>query len=144
MCLNVQVHQSWIFGSSAAPQCFIGKVITHPSGVRSRSMSTWWKACLISFQIDLVSSQYHVGKASKQSRYSVIISIRSYTVIMGLLFILGTLAQVGAHPKDLENPPRKPLNVLLLGHHLRRPARSSKPSRRPSPMWVRVFLGLQD
>jgi hypothetical protein len=36
------------------------------------------------------------------------------------------------------------LDVLLLGHHLRRPARMSKPSWRPSPNWVRVFLGLQD
>jgi len=88
---------------------------------------------LIRFQIDLVSSQYHISKASKPSRYSVAVSAGSYTVVMGLLFILGTLAQVGAHPKDLENPPRKPLDVLLLGHHLRRPARTSKPSRRPSP-----------
>jgi len=63
---------------------------------------------------------------------------------MGLLFILGTLAQVGAHPKDLENPPRKPLDVLLLGHHLRRPARTSKPSQRPSPIRVRVCLGHQE
>jgi hypothetical protein len=89
---------------------------------------------LISFQIDLVSSQYHIEKASKPSRYSVTISARSYTVVMGLFFILGTLAQVGARPKDLENPPRKPLDVLLLGHHLRRPARTSKPSWRPSPI----------
>jgi hypothetical protein len=89
---------------------------------------------LISFQIDLVSSQYHIEKASKLSRYYVTISARSYTVVMGLFFILGTLAQVGARPKDLENPPRKPLDVLLLGHHLRRPARTSKPSWRPSPI----------
>jgi hypothetical protein len=89
---------------------------------------------LIIFQIDLVSSQYHVGKAFKPSRYSVVVSTGSYTVVMGLFFILGTLAQVGARPKDLENPPRKPLDVLLLGHHLRRPARTSKPSWRPSPI----------
>jgi len=88
---------------------------------------------LISFQIDLVPSQYHIGKASKSPIYSVAVSAGSYTIVMGLLFILGTLAQVGAHPKDLENPPRKPLDVLLLGHHLRRPTRMSKPSRRPSP-----------
>jgi hypothetical protein len=88
---------------------------------------------LISFQIDLVSSQYHIEKASKPSRYSVAVSAGSYTVVMGLFFILGTLGQVGARPKDLENPPRKPLDVLLLGHHLRRPARMSKPSWRPSP-----------
>jgi hypothetical protein len=69
MCLNVQVYQSWIFGSSVARQHFIGKAITHPFGVWSRSMSTWWKACLMSFQIDLLSSQYHISKASKPSRY---------------------------------------------------------------------------
>jgi hypothetical protein len=84
------------------------------------------------FQIDLVSSQYHISKTSKISRYSVVVSARSCTIVIGLLFILRTLAQVGAHPKDLENPPRKPLDVLLLGHHLRRPARMSKPSWRPS------------
>jgi hypothetical protein len=37
-----------------------------------------------------------------------------------------------------------PKDVLLLGHHLRRPARMSKPSRRPSPIRVRVYLGLLD
>jgi hypothetical protein len=88
----------------------------------------------MSFQIDLVSSQYHVSKTSKPSRYSIIVSAGNYTIVMGLLFILGTLAQVGAHPKDLENPSRKPLNILLLGHHLRRLARTSKPNRRPSPI----------
>jgi hypothetical protein len=99
---------------------------------------------LIIFQIDLVSYQYHVGKASKSSRYHVAISTMSYTVVMDLLAILGTLAQVGAHPKEMENPPRKPLDVLLLGHHLRRTARTSKPSRRPSPIRVRVCFGLLD
>jgi hypothetical protein len=89
---------------------------------------------LIRFQIDLISSQYHIGKSSKSSRYSVTISVGRYTVIIGLLFILGTLAQVETHPKNLENPLRKPLEVLLLGHHLRRPTRMSKPSRRPSPI----------
>jgi hypothetical protein len=39
---------------------------------------------------------------------------------------------------------RKPLDVLLLGHLLRRPARASKPSRRSSPTRLRVCLGLQD
>jgi hypothetical protein len=43
---------------------------------------------------------------------------------------------VGAHPKDLENPPRKPLDVLLLGHHLR--------GQQGHPICVRVFLDLQD
>jgi hypothetical protein len=63
---------------------------------------------------------------------------------MALLAILGSLAQVGAHPKETENSPRKPLDVLLLGHHLRRPARMSKPSWRSNPYQVRVHLGLQD
>jgi hypothetical protein len=99
---------------------------------------------LISFQIDLVQYQYHVGKVSKSSRYYVAISAGSYTVIMGLLVILRTLAQVGAHPKEMENPPRKTLDFLHLGHHLRRPARTSKPSRRPSLIRVRVCFGLLD
>ena len=144
MCLKVQVHQSWTFSLSVAQQYFIGKAITHSSGVRLRSMSTWWKACLISFQIDLVPHQYHVGKASKSSRYSVAIYVGSYIVIISLLFILGTLAQVEARPKEIENSPRKPLDVLILGHLLRRAARASKPSRRPSPTRIRVCLGLQD
>jgi hypothetical protein len=37
-----------------------------------------------------------------------------------------------------------PKDVLLLGHHLKRPARTSKPSRRPSPIRVRVCFGLLD
>jgi hypothetical protein len=36
------------------------------------------------------------------------------------------------------------LDVHLLGHHLRRPTRTSKPSQRPSPIRVRVYLGHQD
>jgi hypothetical protein len=67
-------------------------------------------------------------------RIFIVVSAESYTVVMGLLFILGTLAQVRAHSKDLENPPKKPLDVLLLGHHLRRLARTSKTRRRPSPI----------
>jgi hypothetical protein len=63
---------------------------------------------------------------------------------MGLLFILGTLAQVGARPKEMENSTRKPLDVLLLGHLLKRLARASKPSQRPNPTQVRVRLSLQD
>jgi hypothetical protein len=60
---------------------------------------------LIIFEIDLVPYQYHIGKALKSSRYYVAISVGGYTVIMGLLAILGTLAQVGAHPKEIENSP---------------------------------------
>ena len=53
--------------------------------------------------MDLVSSQYHIGKATKSSRHVVAIYVESYVVIMGLLFNLGTLAQVGARPKEMEN-----------------------------------------
>jgi len=55
---------------------------------------------------------------------------------MGMFFILGTMAQVGACPKEKENPPREPLDVLLLGHHLRRSASSFKPSQRLNPYQV--------
>jgi hypothetical protein len=37
-----------------------------------------------------------------------------------------------------------PKNVLLLGHHLKRPAKMSKPSWRPSPIRVRVCFDLLD
>jgi hypothetical protein len=45
---------------------------------------------------------------------------------MDMFFILGTLAQVVAHPKEKEKLPREPLDVLLLVHHLKRLARSSQ------------------
>jgi len=77
--------------------------------------------------------------------YSIVVSVESYFIIMGMFFfIFGTLAQVGAYPKEKEKPPRKPLDVLLLGHHLKRLARSFKSSQRPNPYQVRVHLGLQD
>jgi hypothetical protein len=44
----------------------------------------------------------------------------------------------------MENTQEMPKDVLLLGHHLRRPARTFKLSRRPSPIRVRVCLGLLD
>jgi hypothetical protein len=97
---------------------------------------------LISFQIDLVPSQYHVDKVSKSPIYSIVISGKSYTVVMGLLDILGIQAQVGACPKKMKNTKEMALDVHLLGHHLRRPARTSKPSH--SPIRVRVCLGHQD
>ena len=56
----------------------------------------------ISCPMHLISSQYHVGKASKSSRYVVAVSGGCYDIIAGMLFTLGTLAQVGEHPKDLE------------------------------------------
>jgi hypothetical protein len=74
---------------------------------------------LISFQIDLVPLQYHVGRVCKSSRLSIAVSARGYAIIMGLLFILGILAQVGARPREMENTPRNPLDVLTLGHLLR-------------------------
>jgi hypothetical protein len=99
---------------------------------------------LISFQIYLVPPQYHIGKASKSSRHFATIFIGCYDVITGLLFTLGTQTQVEARPKKIENTKEMPKDVLLLGHHLRRPARTSKPSRRPSPIRVRVCFGLLD
>jgi hypothetical protein len=41
------------------------------------------------------------------------------------------------------NPPREPLDVLLLGHHLRRSSSLFKPRERPNPYQVRVHLDLQ-
>jgi hypothetical protein len=99
---------------------------------------------LISFQIDLVPLQYHIGKVSKSSRLAVAISARSYAIVMGLLFIFGILAQVGACPKEMGSTPSNPLNILPLGHLLRRPARASKSSWRLNPCQVRVHPGLQE
>jgi hypothetical protein len=56
----------------------------------------------------------------------VTISVESYVIIMDLLFTHGTLAQVRACPKEMENTPRKPLDVFPLGYHLRSQARASK------------------
>jgi hypothetical protein len=58
---------------------------------------------LMDFQIDLVPPQYHIGKVSKSSRYSAAIYVGCYGVVAGLLFTLGTQAQVGACPKKMEN-----------------------------------------
>jgi len=63
---------------------------------------------------------------------------------MDLLFTLGILAQVGACPKEMENTQRKIVDVLLLGHHLRRSASLFTPSWRPNPSQVRVHLGVQE
>ena len=52
--------------------------------------------------------------------------------MMGLVFTIGTLVQVGARPKDMENILEMPKHVLHLGHHLRRSARASKLSWRPN------------
>ena len=105
-------------------------------------MSTLWKACLISSQVNFVPLQYHVDSVSKSSRLAVVVSARSYVIIMRLLFILGILAQVGAHPKEMKNTSRNPLDVLPLGHLLRRLARVSKSSWRLKPSRLRVCLGI--
>jgi len=94
-----------------------------------RSMHTWWKTYLITFQMDLVWLQYHVNKASKSLRHVIVISVGSYVNIISLLFTLGILVQVGSYPKEMENTQRKLLNVLPLSHNLKRSARSSKPSQ---------------
>ena len=72
--------------------------------------------------------QYHVGKASKSSRHAVVVSAECYDIVMSLLFTLGILAQVGACLNHVENTPRNTVDILPLGHHLRRSARASKPS----------------
>ena len=38
------------------------------------------------------------------------VRLRSYIIIMGLVFTLGTLAQVGAYPKEIGNTVRNPLD----------------------------------
>jgi hypothetical protein len=51
----------------------------------------------------MVPPQYHVSKASKSSRHSTVVSVECYDIIAGLLFTLGTYAQVRARPKKMEN-----------------------------------------
>ena len=99
---------------------------------------------MIRFQIDLVPPQYLIGKVFKSSRHSAVVSAGSYIVVMGLLFILGILAQVGAPPKEVGDKPRSPLDVLHLGHHLRRPARAPRPRWRPKPIRLRFSFGQQE
>ena len=69
-------------------------------------------------------------------RHVVIVSVVSYVSIMGLLFTLGILAQVGACAKEMENTQKKLVDVLPLGHHLRGSAMSSTLSWRPNPRQV--------
>ena len=144
MHLKVQVHRNWTFGSPAARLYFIGKGITLSSGVSLRSMGTWWKDYFISFPMHLISSQYHIGKASKSSRYVVVVSGGCYDIIAGMLFTVGTLAQVRERPKYVERSFKRPKNVLLHGHHHRRPARRPKSSWRPIPSRLRVCFGIQE
>ena len=92
----------------------------------------------------LISSQYHVGKVSKSSRYVIAVSSGCYDIVVGMLFTLGTLTQVGERPKYVERSLKMSKNVLLHGHHLRRPARWSKLSWRPKPIRLRVRFGVQE
>ena len=96
----------------------------------------------ISCAMHMISSQYHVEKASKSSRYVVVVSGGFYDIVAGMLFTLGTLAQVGECPKYVERSLKMPKNVLLHGHHHRRPARRSKSSWRPIPSQLRVRFGI--
>jgi hypothetical protein len=56
--------------------------------------------------MDLVPHQYHVGKVFKSTHQAVVVSAGYYDVIVGLLFTLGTLDQVGACPNHVENTSR--------------------------------------
>ena len=67
-----------------------------------------------------------------------------YVIVTGLLFTIGTLAQVGAYPIKLENTSRRSLDVLHLGHLLRRPARASNTSWKPNRIRLRVRFGVQE
>jgi hypothetical protein len=51
----------------------------------------------MSSQMDLISPQYHVGKASKSSRHAAAVSAECYNVVLSLAFALETLDQVGSH-----------------------------------------------
>ena len=53
--------------------------------------------------MDLDLTQYHVVKASKSLSHSIAISDGCNDDVAGLLFTLGTPAQVGACPKKMEN-----------------------------------------
>jgi hypothetical protein len=94
--------------------------------------------------MDLVWPQDHIDKASKSSWQVADVFGDSYVFVVGLIFTLGTLPQVGARPKEMENTPRNPLDVLHLGHLLRRLAKASKLSWRPNPCQVQVHLRLQE
>ena len=59
-------------------------------------------------------------------------------------FTLGTLVQVEACLKDMDNTFRMAQDVLHLGHHLRRPARAPHLRWRPKPIRLRFSFGLQE
>jgi hypothetical protein len=56
--------------------------------------------------MDIVPHQHHVIKVFKSPQQIVVFSARYYDDIMGLLFTLGTMTQVGARLKHMENSPR--------------------------------------
>jgi hypothetical protein len=81
---------------------FIGRPIVHLcEGHNSviRSAIEVHELLLIRFQIDLVPSQYLVGKVFKSSRHSTVVSAGSYIVVMGN-------SSLGSWPK-LEHPQRR-------------------------------------
>ena len=57
-----------------------------------------------------------------------VVSAERYAIVVGLIFTLRTLARARPRPKEIENTSEMSKDVLLLGHHLRRQARASKPS----------------
>ena len=92
----------------------------------------------------MVPPQYLIGKVFNSSRHSTIVSVGSYVVVMGLIFTLGILAQVGACLKNVNNTFGMDEDILHLVHHLRRPARAPQPKWRPKPIRLHFSFGLQE
>jgi hypothetical protein len=132
--LKVQVHQSWTFGLPATRHYLIGKAVT-PSVVSLRSMSTWWKAYFISYLMDLVLPQDHVTNASKPLWQVDVVSAESRIVVVGLIFTLGTLAQVGACPKEMDNTLEMTKDISSLATSLE--AKQEHPSQVGGPTHVK-------
>ena len=91
----------------------------------------------------MVPPQYLICNVFKSSRHSIV-SAGSYVVVMGLIFTLGILAQVGACIKNVNNTFGMAQDILHLGHHLRRPARAPQPRWRPKPIRLYFSFGLQE
>jgi hypothetical protein len=103
--LNVGINVSQSASPSKLNFRFIGSLIVlhwedHNSSIRS---AIEFNEHLMESLFYLVPPQCHIGKASKSSRHSTTISVGCYGIVAGLLFTLGTQAQVGAHPKKMEN-----------------------------------------
>ena len=92
----------------------------------------------------MVPPKYLIDKVFKSSRHSTIVSAGSYVVVMGLIFTLGILAQVGTRSREVENIQNNLFDVLHLVHHLRRPARAPQPRWRPKPIRLCFNFGLQE